>query len=157
MRDEKIRNGGLWIAGGGGILAAGNIFIPPLHPSLFPATIFVAAVAALLFLRMLFSRFYRDGIDLINLDMRGGDPWPGKRKKFFDPDWGLFGIRTGSPKLLWVRAILFLGAMPLALTQAWVGIAIVQLWWASLFVVMILSLMYGAIDTQSKHADGGLT
>lgn len=103
---------------------------------------------------MLFSRFYRDGVDLANLDMREGDPWPGKRKKFLDPDWGLFGTRAGSPKLLWVRAVLFLGAMPLALAQAWVGIAIVQLWWASLFVVMILSMMYGVIDTQSTHADG---
>ena len=153
MRDEKLRHICLWIAGGAATLAGIGIAFPVVQAALFPAFIFVTSVAVLLFLKMLFSRFYRRGVDLANLDMRGSDPWPGKPKGFSDPDWGLFGARTGDPVMLRVRAVLFLGAMPLALAQAWVGIEVVKLWWAGLFVVLELSVMHTAIASHEIHAE----
>jgi len=121
--------------------------MPALNPALYPATVFVAGVAVFLFLRM-FTRFYRDGFDLASLDMRGNDPYP---VDFFDPLWGIFGARAGDASLLRVRAVLLVCAMPLALVQAWVGYAVVELWWAATFVVMELSLMYAAIMSQQQE------
>jgi len=151
MQDQNIRTSSLWIAGSAGALAAADLVFPALHPSLLPATAAVAFVASLLFMRVLFSRFYRQGIDQANRDMRGDAPWPGKPIKFSDPVWGLFGVRTGDRNLCRVRAVLLLGGMPLVIAQHWVGMAVVELWWAGMFVALILSVMFTAIVSNQQN------
>jgi len=150
MFDGKIINVGVWVAGVGGIIAASNLVVPALRPALLPATIFVAAFAALLFMRMLLSPFYQKSVQRINLEMKGSAPWPGKFKKLSDPEWGIFGSRAGSRGLLLVRAVLFVGALPLVYAQAWIGIAVVQLWWAALFVALLSSMMHAVITSNFR-------
>ena len=146
MRDRKLRVFSLWAAGLAGSLALFGFTFQQVRPLLMPSTLFVGALAGLLFLRMLLSRFYRKGVDLANLAMQGDNPWPGKPKKFSDPEWGLFGKRTGTSPLLWIRALLVVGVLPVYLVQHWTGVQAGWLWFSATFVVIELSIMYAAID-----------
>jgi hypothetical protein len=133
MKDIALRTVAFWIA----IMAAGVALIGILEPTigrrLIPSvTIVTTLVAVLLFVRILFSRTYRAGIDRANLEMKGDDPWPGKPKAFSDPVWGVLGTRWGDAPLNWLRAILVLGLLPIALLQAWVGTEVIYLWLAAL-------------------------
>lgn len=146
MMDAQLRAVCFWIAAFAGLASVASILFAPVRFILLPGTIFVAATAVLLFVRMLFSRTYRRGVDAANREMQGNEPWPGRPKKFRDPDWGLFGSRTGGPALLWLRAVLVLGILPMALLQNWIGMEVVWLWSAGAFVAMELSLMHFAIS-----------
>ncbi|WP_294305904.1 hypothetical protein [uncultured Sphingomonas sp.] len=146
MMDAQLRAVCFWIAAFAGLASVTSILFPPARLILLPGTIFVGATAVLLFVRMLFSRTYRRGVDAANREMQGNDPWPGRPKKFRDPDWGLFGSRTGGPALLWLRAVLFLGILPMGLLQSWIGMEVVRLWFASTFVAIELSLMHAALS-----------
>lgn len=152
MSDRNIRVFSLCVASLAGVLALGGFAFPQVQPLIAPSTLFVAGLATLLFLRMLFSQYYRRGVDLANLAMQGEDAWPGKSKKLSDPQWGLFGERTGSRPLLWVRAILVLGVIPVYLLQHWLGGQAGWLWFSGAFVVMELSVMHAAIDAQGGAA-----
>ena len=148
MRDRKLRVFSLWAASLAGSLALVGFALQQVRPLLIPSTLFVAGLATLLFLRMLFSRFYRRGVDLANRAMQGNDAWPGKVKKFSDPEWGLFGKRTGTLPLLWIRALFTLGIFPAYWLQHWTGVQAGWLWFSAAFVVMELSIMHAAIDAQ---------
>jgi len=149
MMDARLRAVCLWIAAFAGVVSLVSIPLSPMRFILYPATIFVGGAAVFLFLKMLCSRAYRRGVDAANREMQGSDPWPGRAKRFNDPEWGLFGSRTGSPALLWVRAILVLGILPMGLLQNWIGMDVVRLWFAGGFVAMELSIMHLAL---SQHA-----
>jgi hypothetical protein len=146
MMDAQFRAVCFWIAAFAGLASVASILFPPVRFILLPGTIFVGATAVLLFVRMLFSRTYRQGVDAANREMQGDDPWPGRPKKFRDPDWGLFGSRTGGPALLWLRAVLVLGTLPMGLLQNWIGMEVVWLWCAGAFLAMELSLMHLALS-----------
>jgi len=150
--DTKLRTLSLWIAGGCGALAFASIILPTLRPIDVAATVFAASVALLLFLRILFSPFYRRGINRANADMRGDAPWPGRRIKLFDPDWGIFGKMCGDPALLGVRAVLMTGFPLLAAAKFWVGEPILLLWFAAAFISLELSIMFAAISVQRKQS-----
>lgn len=144
--DAQLRKICLCIAAIGAAVALISVLIPSVRLMLSPTTIIVSGTAVFLFIRMLASGTYRDGINAANVEMQGNDPWPGRPKKFGDPDWGLFGVKTGSPALLWLRAILVIGILPIALLQNWIGIDVVWPWVASAFVAMELSLMHVALS-----------
>ncbi|OAN65919.1 hypothetical protein A7X12_14340 [Sphingomonas sp. TDK1] len=146
MIDGQLRAVCFWIAAFAGLASVASILFAPMRFILLPSTIFVGATAVLLFLRMLFSRTYRRGVDAANREMQGNDPWPGRPKKFRDSDWGLFGSRAGSSALLWLRAVLVLGLLPLGLLQNWIGMEVVWLWFAGAFVAVELSLMHLALS-----------
>lgn len=150
VKDYKLRLFSLWVAGFAGLLAIAGFAFPQVRPLINPGTLFVSGLAALLFIRMLFSRFYRRGFDRVNLAMQGEDPWPGKPKKFSDPEWGLFGERFGTLPLLWVRAILVLGMLPAYIVQHWTGIQAGWPWIAGTFLIMELSIMHAIIDEQKR-------
>jgi len=84
--DVKLREIGFWIALSALIVSFVGMFSAAAQVVLFPATILTGGTAVLLFLRIIFSRTYRRGIDAINREMQGNDPWPGRRKKLSDPD-----------------------------------------------------------------------
>jgi hypothetical protein len=130
-----------WIAVLAGLLSIASIFFAPARSIVYPATLFVGATAALLFLKMLFTRTIRRGVDAANREMQGDDPWPGKPKKFRDPEWGLFGSRTGTPTLFLLRAVLSIGILPLALIEPWIGTGPVVLWLAGAFVAIELGII----------------
>jgi hypothetical protein len=46
---------------------------------------------------------------------------------------------------------LFLGGLPLFMARHWVGMAVVELWWAAMFVALILSLMFMAIVSNQQN------
>jgi hypothetical protein len=146
MMDAQLRAACFGIAAFGGGTAFLSILFTPVRLILLPATILVAGAAMLLFLRMLFSRTYRQGIDAAHREMQGSDPWPGRPKAFLDAEWGLFGSRAGSPALLWLRAILVVGILPMGLLQNVIGMDVVWLWAAGGFVAMELSLMQVALS-----------
>jgi hypothetical protein len=151
VKDKALRDFSLWISGLAGGLSLVGCAVHWAKPFLFPSTIFVAGLASLLFLRILFSRYYRVGIDLANLRMQGNEPWPGKTRHLFDAEWGLFGQRVGPPPLLWIRAILFLGLFPAMLLQNWIGVQTLLLWFSATFVALEVSLMQVAIDAQMQN------
>jgi len=144
--DIDLREIGFWVALFAAVVSILGIFSTSAQVILFPATVFVAGTAALLFLRMLFSRTYRHGVYAINREMQGDDPWPGRRKKLSDPEWGVFGSRTGSLALQWLRAILVFGILPVGLSQKLIGTEVVALWSAGAFVAIELSLMHAALS-----------
>lgn len=152
MRDLALRKVSLWIAGISGVLASAAFAIPHLQFITSPATFFVAGVATVLFLKMLFSRFYRDGVEKARRAMQGSDPWPGQPKSFSDPEWGLFGTKWGSRPLLWVRNVLVMGVLPVYFVQHWTGVEAGWLWFAAACVATELSLMHLAIDAQEQAA-----
>jgi len=145
MIGAKLRLACFWIA----VLAIGAsvacILFAPAQVILFPASIFVGGAALLLFLRMLFSRAFRQGLNAVSDEMHGGGPWSGKSKKFLDPDWGLFRKRAGSKALLWVRAVLLLGILPIFTMESFVEAGGIWLWMAGSFVAMELSLLHAAL------------
>lgn len=145
-KDLHLRTTCLCFAALAATIAAACIILPPIQPLLYPATIATAAVAALLFLRILLSPTYRQGISAANTEMRGSHPWPGKRKRYADPDWGIFGARTGSPPLLWLRVLLLSGLVLTILFQNRIGRDIVLLWAAATFIALELSLMHMALS-----------
>lgn len=83
--------------------------------------------------------------------MKGNEPWPGKTRKLFDPEWGLFGQKMGPPPLSWIRAILCLGLFPAMLLQNWIGFQTLMLWVSATFVVLEVSIMHLAIDAQMQN------
>jgi hypothetical protein len=145
MRDEKFRTVCLWIAVFGVALSLASLVSHSLIPFILPSMYVVGGCALVVFLRILFSRFYRRGIDGVNKAIQGTEAWPGKGRSFFDPEWGLFGKRAGTPLLLWVRALLPLGIVPAQIVQEQTGVEVGWLWFASTFVVMELSLMHAVI------------
>jgi hypothetical protein len=147
--DFELRRSCFWIAAFAGVAALGSVLFAPMRFVIGPATIFVAATAALLFVRVLLSRTYRRGVDAVNREMQGDAPqWLAKPTKFSDPEWGLFGSRAGSPALLWLRAILVMGILPMGLLQNWIGLDVVMLWFWGAFVAMELSIMHAALTAQ---------
>ncbi len=151
MKDGGLRSLGLVIAVLAGCVAVAAVFAPPVHQILFPATLFVAAMAVLLFLRMLFSRTYREGVKAVNRQMGDGQPM----KRFGDPHWGVFGRRVGEPVLLWVRLVLVLGIPPLGLLMNVIGKDVLLLWFAGSCVIMEVSIMYAALRTPSDPLPDG--
>ncbi len=148
MKDVAIRRLAFWIALAAATLALLGMIVPELRETAVrPAAGFTAAVAALLFLRILFSSTYRAGIDRANLEMKGDDPWPGKFKSVSDETWGLFGTRAGDTPLLWLRAVLVVGLIPVGLLQELIGTEVFYLWLAAAFVIMELSLMHAALHS----------
>lgn len=125
---------------------------PQIEPLVVSSTLLLAALATLLFFRLLFSRFYRDGVDFANRAMQGDEAWPGSSVEFEDPEWGLFGRRTGNLPLLWARAILVFGTLPAYVLQYVIGGQGGWLWFLAAFIVMELSIMHAAIDAQSRKA-----
>ena len=144
MMDTQLRTVCFGIAASAGAVSLASILFSPVRLILFPATIIVGATAALLFLRMRFGRAYWQGIHALNREM--GDD----EKTFADPEWGLFGRRAGSPALLWLRAVLFVGIFPAVLLQHWIGVDVVMLWFWGGFVAIELSLMHAALSRSDE-------
>ena len=144
--DRRLRGAALSICVGAAGLDVASVACASLRPWLPPATYVVASVGAVLFLRVLCSRIYRDGIKAANRSIQGDAPWPGKRIRLFDPEWGLFGWRVGTPTLLWVRAILFFGFILTSAMQPLLGRAVANLWFVAAFVSLQLSIMHGALS-----------
>ncbi|WP_321326942.1 hypothetical protein [uncultured Parasphingorhabdus sp.] len=150
--DEKLRGGALWVAIMAATLALVSVF-SSVAREIFIQPVLYTTIAAVfvLFMRIISCKAYRSGIANINLAMQGTDPWPGRGKKLSDPEWGLFGRNFGTPLILKVRAILFLGTIPAALMQNWLGPEIFYLWFAATFLSLELSLMYGALHGTSEE------
>lgn len=152
VKDRALRSFSLWTAALAGGVALIGFVAPQIEPLIVSSTLFLAALAALLFFRVLFSRFYREGVDFVNRAMQGDEAWPGGPVDSKDPEWGLFGQRTGNLPLLWVRAILVLGILPAYVLQHVIGGQSGWLWFLAAFIVMELSIMHAAIDAQSRKA-----
>ncbi|MDF7776915.1 hypothetical protein P1X14_16780 [Sphingomonas sp. AOB5] len=146
MMDAELKRASFWIAAFAGIVSVASILFDAVRPIVFPVTILAGGTAVLLFVRMLFSRTYRQGVYAVNREAQGNDPWPGRARKFRDPEWGLFGSRAGSPALLWLRAVFILGPLPIGLLQNWLDPEVLWLWIAGAFVAMELSVMHAALS-----------
>ena len=113
-----------------------------------PSVYIAAAMAVVLFVRILFDPKCRRGIDAANLELRGGRPWPGWRSiEFFDPEWGLFGSRMGSPTLLRVRAVLFVEFILVMVLSGRNGGDVLVLSFAASSIPGMLSIIHAAQKT----------
>src|SRR5438445_4171200 len=108
MRSHALYLPALVVAALGAAVVALSAFVQPLRAALVhPLTLIEGAVTVALFLRMLFDPQCRRGIDAANIELRAGRPWPsGRGIKFADPEWGLFGSRSGNRPLQVIRALL---------------------------------------------------
>jgi hypothetical protein len=148
-----VRIAGFWIAAGAAMLALASIAFAPLRPMLSPAAWFVGVVAGLFFVRMLFSRSYRRGFDAVHHAMYGDRPWPARpRKKLLDPEWGLFGWRSGTPALIGLRAAMLGGLLPSTMLGEAIDPGLTGLWVAGTFLAMELTLMYAVQSLQAGQA-----
>ncbi|MBN9142738.1 MULTISPECIES: hypothetical protein [unclassified Novosphingobium] len=118
-----------------------SVFLP-MGGVMRPLTFVAATPAVCLFLRILFSRTYRDKIDAINIEMRDGQPAFSfrSRKPLLDPEWGMFGTRTGSRPAQVLRAVLFVEAgVTMLLSQG--RAELVGLVMAGLFAAMLVTML----------------
>jgi hypothetical protein len=109
MRSNALYLSALLAAAIGAAIVAFSLFFEPLRDILVrPLTLMTAAVVIVLFLRALFDARVRKGIDAVNIELRGGKPWPGRiLPRPFDLEWGLFGSRMGDRPLQVIRVVCF--------------------------------------------------
>lgn len=151
MRSHALYFPAFVVATLGGASVPLCLFVVPLRPAIvYPMTLVAAAVTIALFLRMLFDPRCRNGIDAANAQLRGGRPWPSMRRvKFSDPEWGLFGTRTGNRPLKILRAVLFFEVIAALVLTGRERTDLLLLAAASFAVAMMLSLIHVGLNTQA--------
>ena len=149
MKQRWIYLPALTVAAFCAVVIAVSPFVPAVRTALVgPSIYFAAAVAVVLFVRTLLDPKCRRGIDAANVELRFGRPWPSWRRiRFFDPEWGFFGSRGGSPALLSVRAVLFVEFILAMVLSGQEGSDVLVLSFAALAVAMMLSIIHGALNT----------
>ncbi len=152
MRSHALYFPALVVAALGAALVAIGAFVQPLRAVVvYPMTLIVAAMAIVLFLRMLFDPQCRRGIDAANAELRGGRPWPTARRiKFSDPEWGLFGSRSGNRPLQVVRAALLLEFIVTLLLTGKGRTDLLLLAAASFAVAMALTIIHVGLNTHTQ-------
>ena len=152
MKSHSLYFPALTVAGLGAALVPLSLFVEPLRVSLvYPMTLVAAAATIVLFLRMLLDPRCRRGIDVANAEMRGGRPWPNTRRlKFSDPEWGLFGTRSGSRYLQILRAVLFFEFVAALVLPGRGRTDLLLLAATSFAVTMMLSIIHVGLNTQAS-------
>lgn len=107
MRSHALYLPALVLASICGIVVIVGPFVGPLQRMLArPLTWVAAVVLAVLFLRMLFDPRCHRGIRAANHELQGDQPFRVRGPKLTDPEWGLFGARSGPRPLQVIRAVL---------------------------------------------------
>ena len=152
MRSHALYFPALVVAAVGAALVAISLFVEPLRAALvYPMTLVAAAVTIALFLRMLLDPRCRRGINAANAELRGGRPWPSVRRvKFSDPEWGLFGSRSGNRPLQVLRAVLFFEFIVALVLTGRDRTDLLLLAAASFAVTMMLSIIHIGLNTQAQ-------
>jgi hypothetical protein len=140
------------VAALGAALVPLSVFIRSLRVALvYPMTLVAAAVTTALFLRMLFDARCRRGINAANAELRGDRPWPNMhRVKFSDPEWGLFGTRSGNRSLQVLRALLLFEFIVALVLTGRDRTDLLLLAAASFAVTMMLSIIHVGLNTQAQ-------
>ena len=142
-------------------VAASGAFVVVISPFserirsdfVFPLTLVAAATTIFLFLRILFDAQCRRGIDAANAEIRGDRQWPSASPiKMSDPEWGLFGARTGTRALRVLRAVLLFEFVVALILSTRDGFDLLLLAGASFAVAVALSLTYIGLNTPAKRA-----
>jgi hypothetical protein len=148
MKGRWLNLPAMAIAGWCAILVLASPLVPVVRTSLVQPSFYIAAaVAALLFLRMLFDPKCRRGIVAANSEMRGSQTGRSWGPSFFDPSWGLFGSRLGSRALLGLRAILLVELILAALTNRGARHDVPLLAFTGLMIVTLLGLIHLGLNT----------
>lgn len=133
---------------GGAVVVIGAAYEPARATLANPLALLAAAVALLLFLRMLFDPRCHRGIKAANQEMMGDHGVQFRLTPALDRQWGIFGSRGGPPLLLAIRAILLIELIAVMLLAREVPI-LQFLASASFGVVMMLSLLHVAGTSHS--------
>ena len=133
---------------GGAVVGIGAAYEPARATLANPLSLLAAAVAILLFLRMLFDPRCHRGIKAANHEIMGGHGVQFRLTPLLDPDWGIFGSRMGSPLLLTIRAVLLIEVIAVMLVAQEVPV-LQLLAFASFGVVTMLSLLHVAGTSHS--------
>jgi len=142
MNDRWLALPAFTVAAVCAVVIAVSAFVPLIHGGLVePLTYVAGVVAIMLFVRLVLDPKIRRGIDAANIEMRGGRPWPGMNRAFFDRDWGLFGSRLGSRPLLALRAILLVEFVLAMMLSGRKGSDLLALSFVALMIAMLLGLM----------------
>ena len=121
---------------GGTVVGIGWAYEPARTLLARPLALLAAAVTTVLFLRMLLDPRFKFRLTPI-----------------FDPDWGIFGSRAGSPLLLTIRAILFVEFGAAVVLSGGVP-DLLHLAAASFAVAMMLSLLNVSLGRTASSASG---
>ena len=141
---------------GGVVVAAGAAYEPARLLLAHPMTALAAGTAIVLFMRMLFDPTCRRGINAANRETMGVPGFKFRLTPILDRRWGLFGDRGGSPLLLSIRAILAV-ELVLAMVLTSRGVPdLLQLAFASFFVVMMLSLIHVGLTSNAPDMGSSL-
>jgi hypothetical protein len=151
MFDISLQRIGLLVAIASGAIALLGPSLEWLRLTIFPALMLSAGMVLILFLRMLFDRRIPDALSIAHVKMYGDGASPDRRIKLGDPEWGLLGKAVGSPLLIWTRAILVVGVIPLMFVHQWIGTQGYLLWFCGAFLSMELSVFHVALSQLNKH------
>ncbi|WP_339872536.1 hypothetical protein [uncultured Brevundimonas sp.] len=138
---------------GGTVVGIGWAYEPARTLLARPLALLAAAVTTVLFLRMLLDPRCHRGIGAANREMMGGSGFKFRLTPIFDPDWGIFGSRAGSPLLLTIRAILFVEFGAAVVLSGGVP-DLLHLAAASFAVAMMLSLLNVSLGRTASSASG---
>ena len=133
---------------GGAVVVISAVYEPARATLASPLALLAVGVAILLFLRMLFDPRCHRGIKAANQEMMGGYGFQFRLTSVLDPQWGIFGRRTGSPLLLTIRMVLLIEVVVVTLLVREVPV-LQLLACASFGVVMMLSLLHVAGTSHS--------
>ena len=117
-----------------------------------PATIVTAGVAFVLFLRMLFDPQCHRGIDAANKEIQGDQPFRFRWIRPLDPQWGLFGSRTGMRSLQAVRAVILFEFITTLFLAGKNETDLLLLAVSAFAVVIMLSVIHAGLNTQVRHS-----
>ena len=121
------------------VFVAALVLDPVRQFAVRPVTALAAAFAGLLFLRGLFDPKVHRGTAAANRELSPAGTFLFRRRPLFDPEWGVFGSRTGGPALRLVRSIACL-AFALSLFGGPLDLVWLAFWTAG--VAMVLSLLH---------------
>jgi hypothetical protein len=153
MRSHALYYPALVVSALGATIVVLSVFLVSVRAAAVrPMTFVAVAVVVALFFRMLFDPRCRRGIDAANIELRGGAPWPGKVRPFmyFDPQWGLFGTRTGDRSLQVIRLILFIEFVTALVLSGDHETDLLLLSMFSFAATMLLTIIHVGLNTEGQ-------
>jgi len=140
-----------------------SFFVEPVRTTFAPPLLWVtAAFAAVLLVRYAFDGRVQRGVWALNVEMNGGTTpsvfvWKRRRIRLFDPQWGVFGARTGPLPLTIVRTVLLVESFVMAAGASFLprGSARLDIFlaFAAFALTTIASLVPAALDAEANDSN----
>lgn len=134
------------------VIAVSPFLKPPESALLRPLTWVAGGALGLLFLWMLASGRRLGGIEAANRELRAKRPFRLLGPGLTDPEWGLFGSRSGPKPLAIVRAVLWAEFMAALVFAGRNGSQVLLLASAAFGLAIVLSVIHVGLNTGADTA-----